>query len=58
MKGQVIDEFLFAKYIETNGKGVTMLICLFFIPLQNMIPVAKDDAATMVLFIVCCIEIT
>lgn len=54
MKGQIIDEFLFAKYLETDGKGVTIFGCLqeylnkYDIPLENIIAVATDGAPAMV----------
>ncbi|XP_035232078.1 protein ZBED8-like, partial [Stegodyphus dumicola] len=54
IKGEVIDEFLFAKYLETDGKGVTIFRCLqeylnkYDIPLENIIAVATDGAPSMV----------
>lgn len=54
IKGQVIDEFLFAKYLETDGKGVTIFRCLeeylhkHNIPFENIIAVATDGAPAMV----------
>lgn len=54
IKGQIIDEFLFAKYLETDGKGITIFRCLeeylnkFDIPLENITAVATDGAPAMV----------
>jgi len=54
IKGEVIDEFLFAKYLETDVKGVTIFRCLqeylnkYDIPLENIIAVATDGALSMV----------
>ena len=53
-KGEVIDEVLFAKYLETDGKGVTIFRCLqeylnkYDIPFENIIAVATDGAPAMV----------
>ena len=47
MKGQVIDEFLFAKYLETDENRLTIFRCLqeylnkYDIPLENVIVVRK-----------------
>ncbi|XP_071036604.1 zinc finger BED domain-containing protein 5-like [Parasteatoda tepidariorum] len=54
IKGQVIDEFLFAKYLETDGKGETIFKCLqeylnkYDIPFENIIAVVTDRAPAMV----------
>lgn len=48
IKREVIDEFLFAKYLETYGKRVTIFKCLqeylnkYVIPLENIIVIAAD----------------
>lgn len=54
IKGNVIEEFLFGKYLETDEQEETVFRCLqkclskYDIPLENIIAIATDSASATV----------